>query len=110
MSYNFKPHGVEQIYCLPVCILDWVNPEGLARFIYDTATLLDNKGKLKGFYTGYAANGVGGQAYHPVMLLCVLLYGYCMGIHSSRQLAKALENDINFRFLSGNQQPDFRTL
>jgi transposase len=44
------------------------------------------------------------------MLWCVLLYGYCIGIHSSRQLAKALENDVNFRFLSGNQQPDFRTL
>lgn len=110
MSYNFKPHGVEQVYLLPPSILDWVRREGLARFIYDTMTMLEEKGKLKDFYKEYAENGVGGAAYHPVMILCVLLYGYCIGITSSRKLAEALEGDVNFRFLSGNQQPDFRTL
>jgi transposase len=110
MSYNFIPYGVEQIYLLPPSILDWVSEEGLARFIYDTVTLLDEQGKVKEFYSGYAENGIGGKGYHPVMLLSVLLYGYCLGINSSRQLARALESDVNFRFLSGNQQPDFRTL
>lgn len=110
MSYNFRAYGVEQVYLLPPSILDWVAEEGLARFIYDTVTLLDEQGKLKEFYRGYAENGVGGKGYHPVMLLSVLLYGYCLGVNSSRQLSKAVESDVNFRFLSGNQQPDFRTL
>jgi transposase len=110
MSYNFRAYGVEQIYLLPPSILDWVAEEGIARFIYETVTLLDDQGKLKEFYSGYAENGVGGKGYHPVMLLSVLLYGYCLGVNSSRQLARALESDVNFRFLSGNQQPDFRTL
>lgn len=110
MSYNFKAHGVEQMYCMPPSILDWVDEEGLGRFVYDTVTVLEEEGKLKGLYAGYAENGVGGEAYHPMMLLCVLLYAYCVGITSSRKIAAALEGDVNLRFLSGNQQPDFRTI
>jgi len=110
MSYNFKTYGVEQLYWMPPSILDWVDEEGLARFVYDTIKVLDEAGKLKGLYEGYAENGVGGEAYHPIMLLSVLLYAYCVGITSSRKIATALEGDVNFRFLSGNQQPDFRTV
>jgi len=44
------------------------------------------------------------------MLVKVLLYGYCCGVTSSRKLAQALEDHVAFRFLSANQQPDFRTI
>jgi hypothetical protein len=44
------------------------------------------------------------------MLLTVLLYGYCVGVMSSRRIAKACETDLAFRVLSGGELPDFRTL
>lgn len=44
------------------------------------------------------------------MMVKVLVYGYCVGVVSSRKIAQALENDISFRYLSANQQPDFRTI
>ena len=52
----------------------------------------------------------GVPAYHPQMLLTVLLYGYCTGVCSSRKIARGCETDLGFRVLSGGQFPDFRTL
>jgi transposase len=44
------------------------------------------------------------------MLLKVLVFGYAVGIRSSRKLDRLLERDVAFRFLAANQQPDFRTI
>lgn len=54
--------------------------------------------------------GGGHPAYHPVLLVKVLVYGYAMGVRSSRKLACLLERDVAFRYLAANQQPDFRTI
>jgi transposase len=55
-------------------------------------------------------HGRGPAGYHPQMLLTVLLYGYCVGVFSSRKLAARCETDVAFRVLSGGDFPDFRTL
>lgn len=44
------------------------------------------------------------------MLLKVLVFGYAVGVRSSRKLDRLLERDVAFRFLTANQQPDFRTI
>src|SRR5690625_7853674 len=44
------------------------------------------------------------------MMVKVLLYGYSVGVRSSRKLAAALEESVPFRYLAANQQPDFRTI
>jgi hypothetical protein len=44
------------------------------------------------------------------MLLTLLLYGYCRGVYSSRKIAAGCEIDVAFRYLSGGQFPDFRTV
>lgn len=54
--------------------------------------------------------GGGTSAYHPRMLLKVLFYAYLCNIYSCRKIAKALEENIYFMWLSGNSQPDFRTI
>ena len=60
-------------------------------------------------FAGY--EGTKGQPpYHPEMMVKVWLYGYCVGIRSSRKLERALHEDVGFRMLSGNQQPDHWTL
>ena len=40
----------------------------------------------------------------------VLLYGYCIGVASSRRIAQRLHEDIAFRVLAANNTPDFRTI
>jgi len=62
------------------------------------------------FYTRYREDGWGRAAFHPKMLVKVLVYGCCMGITSSRKLARGLQDDVALRFLAANQQPGFRTI
>ena len=52
----------------------------------------------------------GGPPYHPRMMVKVLLYGYCVGVASSRRIAQRLNEDIAFRVLAANNTPDFRTI
>ena len=44
------------------------------------------------------------------MMVKVLLYGYCIGVASSRRIAQRLHEDIAFRVLAANNTPDFRTI
>ena len=110
MAYNFLPYDEQQLYLLPASIVEWVRDDSLARFVGETVDLLDRRGRLTGFYEGYRRDGWGHPAYHPRMLVKVLVYGYCVGVTSSRKLAAACENDIALRYLTANQQPDFRTI
>lgn len=54
--------------------------------------------------------GGGTSSYHPMMMLKVLIYAYCERIFSSRKIAKALRENVNFMWISGWNQPDFRTI
>ncbi len=54
--------------------------------------------------------GGGAPSYHPKMMLKVLIYAYTQKIYSSRMIAKALLEQIPFRWLSGGNCPDFRTI
>lgn len=95
---------------LPPSIADWVCEESLARFVNDVVEHLDREGRLKGIYARYRADGWGASAFHPKMMVKVLLYAYSQGITSSRKIAWALENDVSFRYLAANEQVDFRTI
>jgi len=110
VSYNFLPYAQDQQFLLPPSLHEWVEEESLERFVSDVVGHLDDEGRLSAFYASYRTDGWGHPAYHPVMLLKVLLYGYCVGVRSSRKIAEALRRDVAFRYLSANQQPDFRTI
>jgi transposase len=86
---------------------DWL-PEGhLARFIAELADGLD----LSKIYQDYGRrDGRGKAAYHPVMMVRLLLYGYCVGIMSSRRMERASYEDVAFRYLCANQHPDHDTI
>ena len=44
------------------------------------------------------------------MMTKILIYGYCVGVFSSRRIEKKLSEDIGFRVLAAGNQPDFRTI
>ena len=54
--------------------------------------------------------GGGTSSYHPGMMLKVIVYAYCERVYASRRIAKALRENINFMWISGRSQPDFRTI
>jgi transposase len=106
MNYNFRSYNPKQPYLLPPSLDDWLPQDHLARFISETVDQMD----LSALITLYRANGQGSAAYHPSMIVKVLLYAYCVGIPSSRKIARALIDDVAFRWLGVGNFPDFRTI
>lgn len=48
--------------------------------------------------------------YHPAMMVALLLYGYSRGVYSSRRLAQACEERVDFMAVTAMNRPDFRTI
>ena len=106
MVYNFLGCDRDQPFLLPPDLRDWL-PEGhLAWFVLDVADQLD----LAPFYRAHRDDGHGHPAYDPKTLLGVLLYGYCLGVRSSRQLERRCQEDLAFRILAANKAPDHVTI
>jgi len=74
--------------------------------IVDVVAELD----LSGFYRSLRVDGRGGASYHPEVMLGVLLYSYCVGERSSRRIEQRLCDDVAFRVVAVNQQPDHATV
>lgn len=110
MSYNFLPYAQDQLYLMPPSVQEWVKEDSLVCFLSEAVDRLDERGRLAGFYARYRSDGWGAPAYHPVMMVKVLLYGYSNGVTSSRRLSALLEVDVAFRYLAANNQPDHRTI
>jgi transposase len=106
MAYNFLPCPRDQVFLLPPDMREWLPADHLAWFILDVVDQLD----LDPFLRAYRADGHGRAAYNPRMLLGVLLYAYCTGIRSSRQIERRCHEDIAFRVLAANTTPDHVTI
>ena len=106
MPYHFRPFDREQMFLLPPSLADWLPEDHLAYFIADAVEQLD----LRAFFKGYREDGTGCAAYHPRMMVALLLYGYCTGTRSSRKIERACLEDVAFRILAANQRPDHATL
>jgi transposase len=92
----------DQAFLLPPDLRDWLPADHLAWFILDIVDQLD----LGPFLKAYRADGHGRAAYAPRMLL----YAYCTGVRSSRQIERRCTEDLAFRVLSGNRTPDHVTI
>lgn len=105
MSKVFRPYDPDQPFLMPVSMREWLPGGHLAYFISDVADHLDLSAIMKRY-----EEKKGYPPYHPAMMVKVLLYAYCIGVPSSRKIAKRLEEDIAFRVLAANNTPDFRTI
>ncbi len=106
VAVNVRCGDLDQLMLMPVSVRDWLPEDHLAFFVLDVVAELD----LVGFYGAYRADGRGGSVYDPAMMLAVLLYAYCTGERSSRRVERRLVEDVAFRVLAANQQPDHATL
>lgn len=91
-------------FLLPPSVQEWL-PEGhLARYVVEVVEGLD----LSDLERAYA--GKGSAAYHPAMVLALLIYGYATGCYSSRKIERATYDSLAFRFIACNRHPDHDTL
>ena len=101
---KFKEYHQNQAMLMPAS-LDEKVPEGhLARYVSRVVDELD----IREIEESYSEMGC--RAYHPGMLIKLLLYGYSLGIRSSRRIEKETREDLVFMWLAGLQEPDFRTI
>jgi len=101
---KFKGYSQHQIMLMPPSLDEKVCEGHLARYI---STLVDEL-DVREIEEGYSE--IGCRAYHPRMLIKLLLYGYSIGIRSSRRIQKETREDMVFMWLAGVQEPDFRTI
>jgi transposase len=101
---TFKAYEQHQQWLLPPSLEELI-PEGhIVRLV---SRAIDGM-KLEPLLNAY--DGGGASNYHPRMLLKVLVYGYIDRLYSSRRIAKAVSENINFMWLSGMQTPDHNTI
>jgi len=101
---RFRLIDRETDYLLPPSVQDWLPQSHLARYVVDVVEGLD----LSAIERAYA--GRGSDAYHPALLLSLLIYGYATGTHSSRKIERATYDSLAFRFIACDQHPDHDTL
>ena len=106
MSKTYLLYEPDQQLLLPAALQEWLPDDHLAYFISDVVDQLD----MSEVTARYERERRGGPPYHPRMMVKVLLYGYCVGVASSRRIAQRLHEDIAFRVLAANNTPDFRTI
>ena len=106
MAYNFLPCDRNQAYLLPPSLKDWLTEGHLAWFVLDAIEQID----LSEFYKKYRTDGVGNSAFHPSMMVAVLIYSYCTGERSSRQIEKHCQTDVAYKVITANQYPDHSTI
>ena len=91
-------------YLLPPSVDEWLPKDHLARFVVDVVDQLD----LSALSRQY--RGTGSAAYHPAVMLGLLVYGYATGVYSSRRIEAATYESIAFRYIAANTQPDHDSL
>jgi len=106
MGKSYRPYYPDEELLLPPSLRDWLPENHLAYFVSDVADNLD----LSGMDAVYGNEKRGQPPYNPLMMTKVLLYGYCVGVFSSRRIERRLVEDIAFRVLAAGNQPNFRTI
>ena len=106
---KFRAYSQEQGLVLPPYLDELIEDHHLVRVVNSVVDGLDMKLLTKPFKASTHAQG-GSPPYHPGMMLKVIVYSYANGVRSCRKIAKQLRENVHYMWLSGMQQPDFRTI
>ena len=106
MAREFKAVDRDQVMLLPPDLRDWLPADHLAWLVLEVVGQCD----LSAIRQMYRRGGRGREAFDPAMVTALLVYGYCQGVRSSRQIERACVTDVGFRVVSAQQRPDHTTI
>jgi transposase len=106
MTKTFRPWSTEQRWLLPPSVQELVPPEHVAHFVRE---LVREQLDLETIFAVYDEER-GAPPFHPTMMTALLLYAYTQGVYSSRKIARACEQRVDFMAVTALQRPDFRTV
>jgi transposase len=107
MSKTYRAWDVDQAWLLPPSVHDFVPRDHPAHLIRE---LVREELDLAAILAAYERELRGFPPYHPAMMVALLLYAYSRGVYSSRQIARACEERLDFMAVTALQRPDFRTI
>src|SRR5579863_10235982 len=103
MSKSFRPWTIDQPLLLLPSVQDFVGEDHLARFILALVLEPLDLGEIEAAY----ASERGQPPFDPAMMTALLLYGYCNGVYSSRRIAKAARERVDFLSIVGARSAGF---
>ena len=106
MPKGYRTYLPEQELLLPPSLREWLPENHLVYFVSDVVDQLD----LSAIHAVYEKEERGQPPYDPSLMTKLLVYGYCIGVFSSRRIQKRLQEDIPFKVLGAGNEPDFRTI
>src|SRR3984957_10539285 len=106
MSKTFRAWKIDEPLFLPPTVQDFVVKDHLARFVLSLVRHDLGLAKITGTY----GSERGQPPFDPTMMTTLLLYSCCCGIYSSRRIAKACRERVDFMSIVGLDAPDFRTI
>lgn len=105
MAKTFREYSPDQLLLMAPSLREWLPEDHEVYFVSDLVETLD----LSAIYGSYDEER-GYPPYHPLLMTKLLVYGYTRGVRSSRKLARACLEAVDFRVLAAGQQPDHRTI
>lgn len=101
---RFKSYIQDEPILFPLNLYDLIPSTDPVRVVSWVVDGLDLRNLEKDYcYTGRLA-------YHPKMLVKIIIYAYMRNIYSSRKIEDFTSNDVRFMWLSGMQRPDHNTI
>jgi transposase len=105
VAKTFREYSPDQLLLMAPSLREWLPEDHSVYFVSDLVETLD----LSAIYGSYDEER-GYPPYHPLLMTKLLVYGYTRGVRSSRKLARACLEAVDFRILAAGQQPDHRTI
>src|SRR5438105_4605016 len=107
MGYNFAGGSGDgdQLFLMPPDAREWLPGRHLAWAVSEAAAELD----MAPFAAWYRSDGQGRPAYHPRLMVALIMYCYCKGVRSSRAIEMATWDDVGARVIAQNLHPDHAT-
>jgi len=100
----FKNYNQGQIALFPVSLDEKISTDSPVRLVNHIVDNLD----ISRIISGYKGGGT--SAYHPRMMLKIVIYSYLNNLYSCRKIENALHDRISFMWLSGQQTPGRNTI
>lgn len=106
MGQNFLSCDREQDFLLAPSVREWLPEDHLAWFVIEVIERLE----LAEIYAYFRSDGSGRPAHDPAMMVALMVYAYCVGERSSRQIERRCVEDVAFRVIAANRAPDHTTI
>jgi transposase len=100
----FKPYLHNQTVLFPGTLDEMIPENHPARLVSKVIDTID----IRAIHRKYKGGGT--SAYHPRLLLKILVYGYLTNTYSSRKLEEQVRQNIYFMWLTGMVTPDHHTI